>query len=188
MSPGVDRYLHAVWFSVQTSRTIGYGSYGMAPNPDCLTTNVYVMFQARGGRDGGLPCAPGHPEVLPVALQCVVATFLDTVMFGIVFTRFTNPMLRKPSCKFSKHIVMHKRSVGRGFAWCLTARVANIRAHGMLNPTVKLLLNMRDKEVEQHPGLRLLRPGACVTCGGYVLPRSEADFPPCWQMRACLGP
>eukprot|EP00958_Prasinococcus_capsulatus_P016109 scaffold1770_cov375-Prasinococcus_capsulatus_cf.AAC.6 len=31
--PGVTNVFKAVWFSVQTSATIGYGSSGMAPNP-----------------------------------------------------------------------------------------------------------------------------------------------------------
>lgn len=34
----------ALWFSVQTAATIGYGS-PLAPNPSCTLVNVCVMFQ-----------------------------------------------------------------------------------------------------------------------------------------------
>lgn len=104
---------------------------GMAPNPACTLVNFYVMFQT------------------------VVATFLDTVMFGVVFTRFSNPMLRQSNIQFSKHMVLHKRAAQKGYAWSLTCRVANIRSHGLLKPDIRMLVSMKDEDASARRG----RPG-----------------------------
>ena len=66
---GVMHFLHALWFSVQTSTTIGYGGQ-LTPDPYCSTTNALVTCQV------------------------IVSLLIDYAMLGIVFTRFANPSAR----------------------------------------------------------------------------------------------
>lgn len=41
---GIESFTNAVWFSVQSAATIGYGGE-MTPNPDCFRVNLAVSLQ-----------------------------------------------------------------------------------------------------------------------------------------------
>ena len=108
---GVKHYLHALWFSVQTSATIGYGG-DLSPDPYCPVTNALVTCQV------------------------IISLLTDYSMLGIVFTRFANPSSRASTIRFSKQMTMtHHNSM-----WRLTFRVANIRKHQILRPEIRILL------------------------------------------------
>ena len=108
---GVKHYLHALWFSVQTSATIGYGG-DLSPDPHCPVTNALVTCQV------------------------IISLLTDYSMLGIVFTRFSNPTSRTSTIRFSKHMVMNQYNG----LWRLTFRVANIRKHQILRPEIRMLL------------------------------------------------
>ena len=102
---GVMHYSHALWFSVQTSATIGYGGQ-LTPDPYCSVTNALVTCQV------------------------IISLLIDYSMLGIVFTRFSNPSSRTSTIRFSKQIAMTQQNG----VWGLTFRVANIRKHQILRP------------------------------------------------------
>ena len=108
---GVKHYLHALWFSVQTSATIGYGG-DLIPNPSCSVTNALVTCQV------------------------IISLLTDYSMLGIVFTRFSNPTSRVSTIRFSKQMAM----TNKNGLWHLTFRVANIRKHQILRPEICILL------------------------------------------------
>lgn len=58
----VESFYHALWFSVHTSSTIGYGH--MAPNPDCVGANLVTMGQT----------------------LCTI--LLQATLLGVMFSRF----------------------------------------------------------------------------------------------------
>ncbi|KAK2079121.1 hypothetical protein QBZ16_002812 [Prototheca wickerhamii] len=62
----VNHFLHALWFSVHTSATIGYGH--MAPNPDCPSTNLMIL------------------------LQVLTTNLLQAALLGCVYARFSEHM------------------------------------------------------------------------------------------------
>ncbi|DBB05842.1 TPA: hypothetical protein ACH3X3_009852 [Trebouxia sp. C0006] len=108
---GVKHYLHALWFSVQTAATIGYGG-DLSPDPYCSVTNALVTCQV------------------------IISLLTDYSMLGIVFTRFANPSSRTSTIRFSKQMAMtHQNGI-----WRLTFRVANIRKHQILRPEIRILL------------------------------------------------
>ena len=108
---GVKHYLHALWFSVQTAATIGYGG-DLSPDPYCSVTNALVTCQV------------------------IISLLTDYSMLGIVFTRFANPTSRTSTIRFSKQMAMtHRNGI-----WQLTFRVANIRKHQILRPEIRILL------------------------------------------------
>ena len=98
-------YSHALWFSVQTSATIGYGGE-LTPDPYCPATNALVTCQV------------------------IVSLLFDYSVLGIVFTRFATPSSRASTIIFSKQIAMTQQDG----LWRLTFRVANIRKHQILRP------------------------------------------------------
>lgn len=75
----ITSFKHALWFSVHTSATIGYGH--QSPNPDCNVVNVAIMI-----------------EVLTTSL-------LQATMVGLVFARFSLPGSRARTLLWSKHMV-----------------------------------------------------------------------------------
>ncbi|KAK9809060.1 hypothetical protein WJX72_008704 [[Myrmecia] bisecta] len=109
---GIHNFLHALWFSVQTSATIGYGGADLTPNPDCPLTNIIVT------------------------LQVVVSALLDYSMLGLVYARFANPAGRAQTIRFSRSMAMYRKAG----LYHLTFRVANVRKHQVLQPEVRMLL------------------------------------------------
>ena len=83
----------------------------MSPNPDCFFINLAVTIQA------------------------ITAVLINTSMMGVVFARFSSPMHRSQTIKFSSSLTMH----ASGGRMCLSCRVANLKAHGILNPQIRMV-------------------------------------------------
>ncbi|MEW5312482.1 MAG: hypothetical protein WDW38_004114 [Sanguina aurantia] len=111
------KWSHAIWFSVQTAATLGY-SGPMAPNIDCTSINMLVL------------------------IQVIFASLLDYCMMGLVFARFSTPVNRSQTIRFSSNAVLFRQEGG---FWCLSFRVANIRKHSLLQPQLFLHLAIPDK-------------------------------------------
>jgi len=119
--PGMAKFRHAVWFSVQTSATIGYGGM-LTPDPDCDWLNCTVMIQA------------------------VLSALIEFALLGVVFARFSSPLGRARTLRFSKNVLLnHKEGKRR-----LSFRVANIRSHQILRPEVRALLSMKRMDVDDN--------------------------------------
>lgn len=111
----VHNYFHALWFSVITSATIGYGY--QAPDPDCYIANLIVMFQVMTG------------------------ALMQAALLGLVYSRFAAPGSRAHTIKFSNIMTCFKGPDG---FWRLAFRVANMRHHQVLHPEVQLLMIRRE--------------------------------------------
>ena len=81
----ITSFSHALWFSVHTSATIGYGH--QTPNPNCTLVNIAVMA-----------------EVLMTAL-------LQAAMVGLVFARFSVASSRAATITFSTCIVTRGNTI-----------------------------------------------------------------------------
>ncbi|KAI8477201.1 MAG: inward rectifier potassium channel-domain-containing protein [Monoraphidium minutum] len=112
---GVGRFANALWFSVQTASTIGYGR--LVPSPQCPGANAVVMLQA------------------------ITSSLVDYCMMGVVFARFSSPSKRALSMRFSETACVYRGPDG---LWRLAVRVANMRKHLMLKPNVQVLLGAPD--------------------------------------------
>eukprot|EP00897_Mesotaenium_endlicherianum_P009896 jgi/Mesen1/8935/ME000552S08444 len=113
--PGVRTFLQAIWFSVQTSMTIGYGG-DLTPNPTCVPTNVCIM------------------------LQSICSLLVAYSLLGVVYARFSQPTRRAGTIKFSRYMVLHEEDgVPR-----LAFRVANIRKHQVIEATVRMLVALNN--------------------------------------------
>lgn len=106
----VQKFSHALWFSVHTAATIGYGH--QSPDPDCLFVNLGILG-----------------EVLMAAL-------LQAALFGLVFARFATPSTRGSTIQFSSVMVLQERADSHVLAF----RVANLRHHQVLRPRVTMLM------------------------------------------------
>ncbi|WIA28908.1 hypothetical protein OEZ86_011432 [Tetradesmus obliquus] len=115
--PHIKHLRIALWFSVQTAATIGYGA-PLAPNPECTLVNVIVMFQV------------------------ITSSLIDYCCMGLVFARFSAPSKRSSSLRFSRCMVLAPHAPS-GY-WALALRVANMRKHIMIRPEVQILLAKPD--------------------------------------------
>lgn len=112
----VQKFSHALWFSVHTAATIGYGH--QAPNPDCVTLNSIIM------------------------VQVMTAALMQAALLGAVYARFSSPNSRAATIKFSSILTCHR---GRDGLRRLAFRVANLRRHQLLQPEVRMLLMRREQ-------------------------------------------
>ncbi|CAI5939463.1 unnamed protein product, partial [Closterium sp. NIES-65] len=109
--PGVKNYWHALWFSVQSAMTIGFGG-DLVPDPNCFTLNLLI------------------------ALQSLAALIVAYALLGIVYTRFALPSRRASSLVFSQCMVLNEEDgVPR-----LSFRVANVRKHQLIEAHAQLLV------------------------------------------------
>lgn len=115
----VQKFSHALWFSVHTSATIGYGH--MAPDPNCVGVNLAIMAQ--------------------VLTTCL----MQSALLGLVFTRFSRPSRRAATIKFSNALCAYKAEDG---CYRLAFRVANMRRHQVcllhLNIIFEIAVMLRD--------------------------------------------
>jgi len=107
----VQKFSHALWFSVHTAATIGYGH--QHPDPDCTFLNIAIMAQV------------------------LTAAIMQAALLGIVYARFSAPGARAATIKFSSILACYRGSDGRRR---LAFRVANLRRHQVLQPEVRMLL------------------------------------------------
>ena len=106
----IQKFTHALWFSVHTAATIGYGH--QSPDPDCIAVNLAITC-----------------EVLTAAL-------MQAALFGLVFARFATPSKRGSTILFSSLMVLQQSKRKH----ILSFRVANLRHHQVLSPRVTLLM------------------------------------------------
>ncbi|KAL4421196.1 hypothetical protein ABPG77_010071 [Micractinium sp. CCAP 211/92] len=107
-------FWHALWFSVTSSATIGYGH--QAPDPNCYLLNVGVMAQV------------------------LVSLLMQASLLGVVFARISNSRGRSATIRFSKALSMYRKEDG---LYRLAFRVANLRRSQVLSPKVRFLLLQR---------------------------------------------
>ncbi|GJP47705.1 hypothetical protein CLOM_g6877 [Closterium sp. NIES-68] len=122
--PGVKNYWHALWFSVQSAMTIGFGG-DLIPDPDCFTLNLLI------------------------ALQSLAALIVAYALLGIVYTRFALPSRRASSLVFSQYMVLNEEDgVPR-----LSFRVANVRKHQLIEAHAQLLVAINNIMSEENEAL-----------------------------------
>ncbi|EFJ41660.1 hypothetical protein VOLCADRAFT_98369 [Volvox carteri f. nagariensis] len=110
------KFSHALWMSSRTASTLGFNQ--ISPNPECTFTNLMVMCQV------------------------IASSLVNFIMLGLVFARFSAPSKRASTIRFSSVMVCYQQP-SSGY-WCLSLRVANIRKHQLLKPTLRLVLTAVD--------------------------------------------
>ncbi|XP_067826849.1 G protein-activated inward rectifier potassium channel 4-like [Heptranchias perlo] len=119
----VDGFMSALLLSVETQRTIGYGSRMVTSN-----------------------CAEG---VILLIAQCVIGSMIDAMMVGCVFVKISRPKKRAETLKFSKCAVVSHRDE----RLCLMFRVGDLRESHIVDAKVraKLIKSRQTKEGEFIP-------------------------------------
>ncbi|CAI5968747.1 unnamed protein product, partial [Closterium sp. NIES-65] len=102
--PGVKRLDHAVWFTVQSSMSIGFGG-DLTPHPDCFVVNSFV------------------------AVLSVVTLGFAYALLGVFYVKFSRPTRRAGTIKFSQCMVMYEE-LGQ---LRLSFRVADFRKHQIIS-------------------------------------------------------
>ena len=113
--PGVVTFDHALWFSVQTSMTIGYGG-DLTPDPSCRLTNIMVV------------------------LQSLASLLVAYSLLGVFYVRFSRPARRAQTVIFSRYCTMHEED---GVP-VISLRIANIRKHQIIEANVRLLIGFNN--------------------------------------------
>ncbi|CAN9514351.1 unnamed protein product [Ophioblennius macclurei] len=107
---GVDGFISALLFSVETQRTIGYGSRTVSP-----------------------ACREG---VLLVMVQCIVGSMIDALMVGCMFVKISRPKKRAETLLFSRTCVV----ANRDDQLCLMFRLGDLRESHMVDAKVRAKL------------------------------------------------
>lgn len=113
--PGVVTFDHALWFSVQTSMTIGYGG-DLTPDPSCRLTNIMVMVQS------------------------LASLLVAYSLLGVFYVRFSRPARRAQTIIFSRYCALHEED---GVP-VISLRIANIRKHQIIEANVRLLIGFNN--------------------------------------------
>ncbi|KAG9328270.1 hypothetical protein JZ751_015458, partial [Albula glossodonta] len=106
----VDGFISALLFSVETQRTIGYGSRTVSP-----------------------AC---HEAVLLVMMQCIVGSMIDALMVGCMFVKISRPKKRAETLLFSRTCVV----ADRDDKLCLMFRLGDLRESHMVDAKVRAKL------------------------------------------------
>ncbi|MED6240478.1 hypothetical protein ATANTOWER_021766 [Ataeniobius toweri] len=107
---GIDGFISALLFSVETQRTIGYGSRTVSPT-----------------------CQEG---VLLVMMQCIVGSMIDALMVGCMFVKISRPKKRAETLLFSRTCVI----ANRDDQLCLMFRLGDLRESHMVDAKVRAKL------------------------------------------------
>ncbi|KAF6739657.1 G protein-activated inward rectifier potassium channel 4 [Oryzias melastigma] len=107
---GLDGFISALLFSVETQRTIGYGSRTVSPS-----------------------CYEG---VLLVMMQCIVGSMIDALMVGCMFVKISRPKKRAETLLFSRTCVIAHRDD----QLCLMFRLGDLRESHMVDAKVRAKL------------------------------------------------
>ncbi|KAM6909812.1 G protein-activated inward rectifier potassium channel 3 [Xenentodon cancila] len=107
---GLDGFISALLFSVETQRTIGYGSRTVSPT-----------------------CPEG---VLLVMVQCIVGSMIDALMVGCMFVKISRPKKRAETLLFSRTCVI----ANRDDQLCLMFRLGDLRESHMVDAKVRAKL------------------------------------------------
>ncbi|XP_026227504.1 G protein-activated inward rectifier potassium channel 3-like isoform X2 [Anabas testudineus] len=107
---GVNGFISALLFSVETQRTIGYGARTVSP-----------------------AC---HEGVLLVMMQCIVGSMIDALMVGCMFVKISRPKKRAETLLFSRTCVI----ANRDDQLCLMFRLGDLRESHMVDAKVRAKL------------------------------------------------
>ncbi|TRY91355.1 hypothetical protein DNTS_026248 [Danionella cerebrum] len=108
--PNIDGFVSALLFSVETQRTIGYGSRTVSPR-----------------------CYEG---VFLVMAQCIVGSMIDALMVGCMFVKISRPKKRAETLLFSRTCVV----ANRDDRLCLMFRLGDLRESHMVDAKVRAKL------------------------------------------------
>ncbi|XP_069750959.1 G protein-activated inward rectifier potassium channel 3-like isoform X2 [Narcine bancroftii] len=119
----VDGFISALLLSIESQRTIGYGTRMVTSN-----------------------CTEG---VILLIAQCIVGSMTDAMMVGCVFVKISRPKKRAETLKFSKNAVVSPRDE----SLCLMFRVGDLRESHMVDAKLraKLIKSRQTKEGEFIP-------------------------------------
>ncbi|XP_067085097.1 G protein-activated inward rectifier potassium channel 3-like [Osmerus mordax] len=119
----VDSFLSALLLSVESQRTIGYGSRMVTAN--CMEGVVLLMAQS------------------------ILGSIIDALMVGCMFVKISRPQKRAQTLIFSKHCVISERDE----KLCLLFRIGDLRASHMVDAKIraKLIKSRQTKEGEFIP-------------------------------------
>lgn len=106
----VDGFISALLFSVESQRTIGYGSRMVTSN-----------------------CAEG---VILLMAQSIVGSMIDALMVGCMFVKISRPKKRAQTLIFSKNCVISRRDE----QLCLMFRVGDLRDSHMVDAKIRAKL------------------------------------------------
>ncbi|CAM9817147.1 unnamed protein product [Bubo scandiacus] len=106
----VDDFISALLFSVESQRTIGYGSRMVTAN-----------------------CAEG---VILLMAQSIVGSMIDALMVGCMFVKISRPKKRAQTLIFSKNCVISRRDE----KLCLMFRVGDLRESHMVDAKIRAKL------------------------------------------------
>ncbi|NXW40268.1 KCNJ5 protein, partial [Nyctiprogne leucopyga] len=106
----VDDFISALLFSVESQRTIGYGSRMVTAN-----------------------CAEG---VILLMAQSIVGSMIDALMVGCMFVKISRPKKRAQTLIFSKNCVVSRRDE----KLCLMFRVGDLRESHMVDAKIRAKL------------------------------------------------
>ncbi|XP_038635282.1 G protein-activated inward rectifier potassium channel 3-like isoform X1 [Scyliorhinus canicula] len=119
----VDGFISALLLSIESQRTIGYGTRMVTSN-----------------------CPEG---VILLIAQCIVGSMIDAMMVGCVFVKISRPKKRAETLKFSQYAVISHRDD----RLCLMFRIGDLRESHMVDAKLraKLIKSRQTKEGEFIP-------------------------------------
>ncbi|XP_070773715.1 G protein-activated inward rectifier potassium channel 3-like [Enoplosus armatus] len=119
----VDSFLSALLLSIESQRTIGYGSRMVTAN--CPEGTVLLMIQS------------------------ILGSIIDALMVGCMFVKISRPQQRAQTLIFSKHCVICERDE----KLCMLFRIGDLRASHMVDAKIraKLIKSRQTKEGEFIP-------------------------------------
>ncbi|XP_005987337.1 G protein-activated inward rectifier potassium channel 4-like [Latimeria chalumnae] len=119
----VDSFLSALLFSVESQRTIGYGTRMVTSN---CTEGVFLLM-----------------------MQSIVGSMIDALMVGCMFVKISRPKKRAETLIFSKYCVISYRDE----KLCLMFRIGDLRDSHMVDAKIraKLIKSRQTKEGEFLP-------------------------------------
>ncbi|XP_069565728.1 G protein-activated inward rectifier potassium channel 3-like [Brachyistius frenatus] len=119
----VDSFLSALLLSLESQRTIGYGSRTVTAN--CPEGTVILMVQS------------------------ILGSIIDALMVGCMFVKISRPQQRAQTLIFSKHCVVCERDE----KLCMLFRIGDLRASHMVDAKIraKLIKSRQTKEGEFIP-------------------------------------
>ncbi|XP_073334985.1 G protein-activated inward rectifier potassium channel 3-like [Pagrus major] len=119
----VDSFLSALLLSLESQRTIGYGSRMVTAN--CPEGTIILMVQS------------------------ILGSIIDALMVGCMFVKISRPQQRAQTLIFSKHCVICERDE----KLCMLFRIGDLRASHMVDAKIraKLIKSRQTKEGEFIP-------------------------------------
>ncbi|XP_072518887.1 G protein-activated inward rectifier potassium channel 3-like [Salminus brasiliensis] len=119
----VDSFLSALLLSVESQRTIGYGSRMVTAN--CIEGAILLMAQS------------------------IIGSIIDSLMVGCMFVKISRPQKRAQTLIFSKRCVISERDENL----CLLFRIGDLRESHMVDAKIraKLIKSRQTKEGEFIP-------------------------------------